>query len=286
LESLGFKGNRLPFWELARLAPIDRLRGVLPGPETTSLRIQAILYGVSGHLRQWRATLKESRPESRAYVEGLLSVWESLAHRFPEHLGERQWRTAGIRPANFPQRRIAAVGYLLGGIGEQTLMDLFLAPLRELPQDPGPAALLRCQRQLAQQLRVAGAEDFWSHRYTVNGPQLAQPVDLLGPGRAATMVIDVLLPAAAALARMGDESLPAASLRALYLQHPRLPPNEIIREMMRQFFGADKTRAAVVDSACRQQALLQLYRDFCASEQETCQECALPRLVASLQALR
>jgi hypothetical protein len=94
LESLGFKGNRLPFWELARLAPIDRLRGVLPGPETTSLRIQAVLYGVSGLLRQWRATLKESSPESRAYVEALLSVWESLAHRFRNTSGNAN----GARP--------------------------------------------------------------------------------------------------------------------------------------------------------------------------------------------
>jgi hypothetical protein len=47
----------------------------------------------------------------------------------------------------------------------------------------------------------------------------------------------------------------------LYMCHPRLPANEVTREMFRQFFGSDRTRAAIVDSACRQQAMIQLYRD-------------------------
>jgi hypothetical protein len=165
-------------------------------------------------------------------------------------------------------------------------MDLFLTPLRELPPDAAPAALRHCQRDLLQRLGVTGEEDFWSHRYTLHGKRLVHPIDLLGPGRAATLVIDVLLPAAGALAEMGHEHLSSALLRALYRRHPRLPANEITREMMRQFFGTDRSRAALVNSACRQQALLQLYRDFCTNEQETCQECALPRLAVKLEALR
>jgi hypothetical protein len=88
------------------------------------------------------------------------------------------------------------------------------------------------------------------------------------------MVVDVLLPAAAALAQLGGEPIALATVRALYACHPRLPANEVSQEMLRQFFGSDRTRAAIVNSACRQQALLQLYKDFCLSELETCQECA------------
>ena len=68
------------------------------------------------------------------------------------------------------------------------------------------------------------------------------------------MVVDVLLPAAAALAQLGCESISLAAVRALYRCHPRLPANEITREMLRQFFGTDRGRAAIVHSACRQQA--------------------------------
>jgi hypothetical protein len=66
------------------------------------------------------------------------------------------------------------------------------------------------------------------------------------------------LPAAAALAQLGDELIALEAVRALYACHPRLPANEVTREMLRQFFGSDRARAAIVNSACRQQALLQL----------------------------
>jgi hypothetical protein len=75
------------------------------------------------------------------------------------------------------------------------------------------------------------------------------------------MVVDVLLPAAAALAQLGCEPIALETMRALYVCHPRLPSNEITREMLRQFFGSDRTRATIVNSACRQQAMIQLYRD-------------------------
>lgn len=286
LEGLGFQGNRLPFWELARLAPLARLRSALASCEPTPQHIQAILYGVSGFLAQWRADGKKIDTESRGYVESLLRLWDPMAHLFLEHLGERQWRTAGIRPANFPARRIAAAGYLLERLAQHTLMESLFVPLRELPEDTPPAALLRCQRHLRQRLQVTGESDYWRHRYTLGGGRLSRPVDLIGPGRAATLVIDVLLPAAVALIELDQEPSSSVAVRRLYLHHPRLPLNEVTRETMRQFFGADTRRAMVVTSACRQQALIQLYRDFCVSEQETCQECAFPRLAARLEGLQ
>jgi hypothetical protein len=84
---------------------------------------------------------------------------------------------------------------------------------------------------------------------------------------------------------LGIGPIDLESVRALYNCHPCLPANEVTREMLRQFFGSDRARAAIVNSACRQQALLQLYRDFCLSELETCQECAFPRLLGRLQQL-
>jgi Protein of unknown function (DUF2851) len=285
LEALGFKGNRMPFWQLARLAPMARLREALGTRQLSPMQIQAILYGVSGFLQRWQADRKRSSAEGLAYVDMLQSYWAPLAQFFPEQLDERSWRLAGLRPANFPQRRIAAAGYLLSNLTQHSLMDLFLAPLRELPTNAPRAMVRRCQRELAHRLRVIGEADFWRHRYAIDGPPHGQPVDLLGLGRAATMVIDVVLPTAAALSQLGHEPISLATLRTLYLSHPRLPTNEVTRDMMRQFFGADRVRAAVVNSACRQQALQQLYTDFCLNELETCQECAFPRLAARLEGL-
>ncbi len=283
MEALGFRGNRMPFWQLARLAPVARIREALTADQPTPIHVQAILYGVSGFLPRWQTERRRAHQERDNYVATLATHWEPVAMLFPECLDERQWRTAGIRPANFPQRRIAAAGYWLTGLTQHSLMDDCLAPLRALEAHASPEQLQLCLRELARRLRVTGEGDFWTRRYTLDGLEQSRPVDLLGTGRATTMVMDVLLPAAAALAQLGCEPIALEAVRALYVCHPRLPTNEITREMLRQFFGADRARAAVVNSACRQQALMQLYNDFCANELETCQECAFPRLVARLE---
>jgi Protein of unknown function (DUF2851) len=283
MEALGFQGNRMPFWQLARLAPVARIREVLSTVPPTPLQVQAILYGVSGFLRRWQTEPRERHPDRDHYVAMLTAHWEPIAALFPESLDGRRWRTAGIRPANFPQRRIAAAGYWLANLAQFSLVDYCFAPMRAITAQSPRHQLLRCLRELARCVRVPGTEDFWSARYTLDRPQQPRPIDLLGPGRATTLVVDVLLPAAAAVAQLGCEPMALEVTRALYICHPRLPTNEVMREMMRQFFGADRNRAAIVNSACRQQALLQLYNEFCLSELETCQECAFPRLVARLE---
>jgi hypothetical protein len=286
MEALGFQGNRMLFWQLARLAPLAHIREALGAVGSTPLQGQAILYGVSGFLQHWQTARQPHTPGYDTYVDMLVSHWEAVSTLFPECLTERQWRTTGIRPANFPQRRIAAAGYWLAALTQQSLVDFCLAPLRHLAGQASRAQLRRCLGELARRLCVGGDDDFWRRRYGLEGPVLNRPVDLLGRGRATTMVVDVLLPAAAALAQLGKEPISLETVRALYICHPRLPANEVTREMLRQFFGSDRCRAAIVDSACRQQALMQLYSDFCLSELETCQECAFPRLVARLARLQ
>jgi hypothetical protein len=283
MEALGFQGNRMPFWQLARLAPVARIREVLATVQATPLRVQAILYGVSGFLRRWQRESRRHQPARDQYVATLADHWEPMATLFPESVDQRLWRTAGIRPANSPQRRMAAVGYLLTGLTQYSLMDYCFAPIRALALDVSRSDLRHCMTELARRLRVPGTEDFWSRRYAIDRPEQSHPIDLLGPGRASTMVVDVLLPAAAALAQLSYEPIRLDVARALYGCHPCLPTNELLRAMLRQFFGADRARAAIVRSACRQQGLLQLYKDFCLNELETCQECAFPRLLARLE---
>lgn len=286
LEAFGFQGNRLPFWQLARLAPIERLRAVLRNARPTPLHLQAVLFGVAGFLQHWQSTLKPASPEIEAYLSTLLAHWEPLASDFSERVDERQWRTAGIRPANLPQRRIAAAGHLLAGVARHSLVDLVLEPLRAIDREAPLQQMRSCLSELTRRLRVTGEDDFWGHRYTLSGTQHSRQIDLVGSGRAATMVVDIVLPAAAALVQLGHESVPLDVVRHLYRSHRRLPGNEITRDMLRQFFGSDRERLATVDSACRQQGLIQLYRDYCLNELETCQECAFPRLVARLEEMR
>jgi hypothetical protein len=98
----------MPFWQLARLAPLAQIREALGTVQSTPIQVQAILYGVSGFLQRWQAERRRPEAARDTYVATLAAYWEPVSALFPECLDERQWRMTGIRPANFPQRRIAS----------------------------------------------------------------------------------------------------------------------------------------------------------------------------------
>ena len=114
-----------------------------------------------------------------------------------------------------------------------------MAALAELPPERVPAslrAMVRCP-----------GDGYWRDHGDFGRP-LRRPSNLVGPDRAADIVVNVLLPLAAAVGHSrGDEALVAAA-EAVYRVHPRLAANEITRHMAIQIAGAD-ARAAVRTAA-------------------------------------
>ena len=156
MEALGFQGNRMPFWQLARSAPVARIREALSTVQPTPIQVQAILYGVSGFFQLWQRGRRSPNMNATTMLRCLQPTGSLWLRLFPDYLDERQWRTAGIRPSNFPQRRIAAAGYLLADLTQHSLMDFCFAPIRSISAHASRDQLLRCLKELAQRLRVRG----------------------------------------------------------------------------------------------------------------------------------
>src|SRR5581483_4146747 len=155
------------------------------------------------------------------------TAWARWAAEGISPLAAGAWRFVGIRPVAAPPRRLAGVAHLLARTPADRLLADAARALRTLA--PRPAA-----RALAA---------------------------LLGPERAAEVVVSALLPLLAAWGEaLGDEALTAAA-RACYLQHPPAGDNERLRHMRRQVLGgADR---AATGTACRQQGLLHVYATTC-----------------------
>lgn len=97
------------------------------------------------------------------------------------------WRTAGLRPASWPARRLVGAAHLLGRALPAGLAAYVSAPLAL----PTPAARWRA---LLARLVVVDRTGFWAAR-TALGQPLRRPMPaLVGPARAATLVLDVVLP--------------------------------------------------------------------------------------------
>ncbi|MDA8217302.1 MAG: hypothetical protein M0Z94_06750, partial [Dehalococcoidales bacterium] len=162
-----------------------------------------------------------------------------------------QWRIAGIRPANQPERRLRGVARLLAAYADDGLARRLCL---DWPEAPPRRACLDLRRRLV--VRGSGEGNTAGN--------------LIGPGRAADVVVNVLLPFTLAYADL--HSLPALreAVLAAYGQHRRLAENEITRAMTTTLLSPQRRKAAP-RTARRQQGLLQLFKRYC--DYRRCAEC-------------
>jgi len=208
MRALGYSRNSHTFEELARRVPLATLRRMVQ--DAGSADPEPALH---------RALTSEAR---------LLT-----------------WRVSGVRPANSPQRRIAAAAHLL--------------------------ARWLASGGLSQGLLQAVAEtDAAAGRTGLEGRLMVSQdggAALVGRGRAREMVVDILLPFAFAVGGMRTK----LGRRALqvYRDYPSLGQNHITRQMAEQV----NLDPRLVDSARRQQGLLHLYHNLCLERR--CGNCPL-----------
>jgi hypothetical protein len=104
---------------------------------------------------------------------------------------------------------------------------------------------------------------------------------LIGKERATVIFINIIIPVLLAYARKrGDSGLERKLFKA-YKLHSKLSPNNITRFMNYRILGEDLQEGSVVNSARRQQGLLQIFKDFCESDDITCERCVLLQAINS-----
>ena len=198
-EALGYSENRAPFIELARRAPFAGLRRIGEGlaEEEAAASLTARLLAVAG-----------LGPPGGDAVGPVME--------------RGAWRTAGVRPANHPARRVRAAGALTARV---IVAGGWLAACSRAAE-AGPAGLERL--------------------FTTSGDGAA----LTGSGRAREIAVNAALPLLAAHGSDGG-----ALAEEAYRRFPALPENAATREA-RRLAGAEGMRL----SACEQQGLIRLYR--------------------------
>jgi hypothetical protein len=256
MTALGYAKNKHRFLKLARHVPLCQLESVVSGAASDDeclAYIQSRLLGVSGLLPSQHCVSSGID----AYLDSWLVELEKIWGRSGETavLSAGDWHLSGIRPPNFPARRIAAMSHLLLRYRRTGL----LAGLTDgLYQVDG----MMTYSELEQKLMVDAA-GYWKMNLDYHLPAHKAAPALLGKGRVADIIVNVLLPFAASILKV-----PAVEI---YHSCPRLAVNNLERHMLQQL-GLD-TR--VVSSARRQQGLLHIYKTLCS--QGKCGECPLGR---------
>ncbi len=220
-EAVGFTRNSAPFGQLADALPWAVVAPVVA--ERGPVGLAGALLGTAGLLSQ--ATL----PEAHA--------WRALQRSdgLRAALSGRSWDRRQTRPGNGPAARCR-------GLAELAARWLQLGHATRV----GPAELV-----------LEAVEDAAGRRHPRLWP-LMRASPWIGRGRAQVIVVNVLLPFAAA-AGVGQAE-------ALFGRLPGEPSNRVL-----QYMAAQLGVAGIARGACRQQGLLQLFRHTCAAR--ACERC-------------
>lgn len=259
LAALGYRPNKIPFRRLARTIPLERLRSLSGG---NSLKAYSLLAGTAALLPDPTTAFRrgpQPDAETRRFLRRCWDEWWHLAGACaPTAFTPADWVRTGIRPPNRPERRLMAAAALF-------------APAHGLPERLEALAKRPDGGTTNDLLALLAADDapYWPFRLAYTSPQLSAPTALVGETRAQALVVNLLVPALAAL---GARAADWPALDAL------LPPeatNAVTRTMADRLFGpGHDTR--LYRTALRRQGLIHLHHEHCLGDRSRCAECPVP----------
>ncbi|MGI9243088.1 MAG: DUF2851 family protein [Verrucomicrobiales bacterium] len=240
-EALGYRNNKLAMTVLAQRLPICSLL-------RDKADAEAKLFGLAGFLAA--PSYEGANDEARPYLRELWETWWKVRDRFA-NAGGVDWNLAGVRPANHPQRRVGALAAIVGEWRK------VIAMLDVQGYDE------RSFKRL-----LSGLEHpYWSHHFTLSSKPSMSPMALVGKARIAELLANQIYPA------LVPER---PSLWAHYLGIAAQLDNQKVRRAALRLFGEERGAKAQTKYLFQQQALLQIYDDFCLADTSGCEECPFP----------
>jgi len=265
MAALGYRPNKAPFRRLARLLPLERLREKARGDP---LHAYALLSGCASLLpdpssrRAWDA-------ETRTFIRRCWDAWWPMADEFSvQRIPLSDWAKTGIRPANRPERRLMAAAMLFApspGLPEQ------IAAIAKNPKGVTAAKLL--------DLFDLPDAPYWPQRLSFSSAPTKDPVALVGTSRAKAILVNLLLPAFAAM------GAPADTWKSLVKNLPAEASNQLIKDTALRLFGPDHT-PRLYRSGLRRQGLIQIHHDYCLGDRTRCASCPFPHLTYSSKGMK
>ncbi len=248
-EALGYRNNKVSMAVLAQRAPLAALLRLEPA------RREAMLFGAAGFMRAENYD-HTTDPATLRYLRELWNHWWKMRAEVEPESASRgiRWALSGARPMNHPQRRIGALAALLKEW--RSLAHLWNHPDEQMETD-----WCRYCAELTHH--------YWSHHYTLTSRPAAAPMRLIGPDRARDILGNVLLPWA-----VGSEP----SLWSAYCRTSAVGSNQKLRRARLRLFGDDPDDrfSGFSSRYFQQQALLQIFDDFCLADASECRDCPFP----------
>jgi hypothetical protein len=216
---------------------------------------EALLFGAAGWLET--QVFDKALPEARDYLRGLWENWWKYRTEFCA-VSPPRWTLAGARPQNHPHRRLGALAQIVRQWKK----------IRPASDPPSRGSAAPGQR-LVDALTAVG-HPYWNHHFTLASSPTIEPLALIGSSRIQDILANVAFPCLS----LRPEVAPAAW--AAYASLPAALENEKSRRAALRLLGRRPDAAALQKKLFHQQALLQIYEDFCLQDSSDCAQCLFP----------
>ncbi len=243
MGALGYSKNTIPFQTLSGLVTLRELEETaLEIPESSALlAIEKTLLRTAGFPVENEQTMLSPEP---------VETFSSLP-----------WRLFRVRPGNHPARRLAGMARLILRYKPRGLLYGLTKLIDDYSGENGWSGIVDA-------LLVA-ADGYWLDHYCPGKQCCLNDRYLIGQSRAKEIIINVLLPFAAAFGQHTDQHEKLENSLVIYSTWPAGEENNIERHMESQL-GIKRSQ---IQTAQRQQGLLYLYKRFCTHGR--CGECPL-----------
>ena len=260
LYACGFAHFKHHFKVVARQLPFERAAQLA---RQDALLLEAALLQISGLLPPELPEGADAVPHF-ARLRGLRNAQLEGLRAIP-----LEWRRVGVRPINYPERRIAGISRFIKRVAAkgliQTLDDVWAVDLPPI------------ERRRAFEEMFPSAMGFWATHCTWTGKRMKNPAAPIGPGRVRSIIGNVIVPAALAIARKKRDRVLEERVMAFFAALPKEPENKIQRIMLPRIFGAAKPPRLDFRT---QQGLLQMYTDWC-EPNPSCRNCSVVRTLGT-----
>ncbi len=258
-QTLGYSKNSTAFLKLAQNCSFGKLRAAIisEGLEKPVDVCQACLFGTSG--------LLPAEP-THPMVRHLHAIWSRLESEFMP-LAASEWIFFRLRPQNFPTRRIAGLASLVLRFKEAGFVDSVLPFIKALNRFPA-----KCLKEIAA-LFLVKPFGYWQDHYHFSSDadlKTKKSLNLIGKQKSRDIVINTVFTVLYGLAREQDDKRLEHMILELYLLHPAPGNNHISNYMIDLICSSEEKSAALFQSACFQQGMIQIYKNHCCRNRCPC----------------
>lgn len=280
MESLGYKNNKEQFKHLGTIVSVNDIKSLIPSDvsiKEKSRKIQALLFGMSGLLPSQLSRYTSAKDKySLEYTNDVEQIWSVIKNDIENKpMDGELWSFRYSRPGNYPTRRIAAISRLLAENFETGIFRIILKSFEKIDGNKSGTDQIKAIIRNTESIFLELYDEYWSHYYTFGGKRLKNKGRLIGKERSSVIFINIVIPVLLVYARKMNDIVLEERLFKAYKLHSKLSPNNVTRFMSYRILGKDTQKRNVVNTARRQQGLLQIFKDFCESDDIACKRCVL-----------